>query len=211
MQRMADAATPLVFFDPQYRGVLDALKFGNEGSRQVGRAALSPMNTEVIRDFLLEIERVLAPRGHLMLWLDKFTLCSELPLWLAGSGLQRVDLITWYKVNPATLKPRFGMGKRTRRVCEYLLILQKPPKRVKDVWTLHNIPDVWPEAVPTGGHAHTKPLMLQQRLIECVTRPDDLVVDPAAGGYSVERACRAVGRNSAGSDLKEWVTTSDSM
>jgi hypothetical protein len=28
---------PLVFFDPQYRGVLDMLKYGNEGARQKGR------------------------------------------------------------------------------------------------------------------------------------------------------------------------------
>ena len=29
--------TPLVFFDPQYRGVLDKLKYGNEGADRKGR------------------------------------------------------------------------------------------------------------------------------------------------------------------------------
>jgi site-specific DNA-methyltransferase (adenine-specific) len=28
---LSDCCTPLVFFDPQYRGVLDKLKYGNEG------------------------------------------------------------------------------------------------------------------------------------------------------------------------------------
>ena len=30
--------TPLVIMDPQYRGILDKLNYGNEGERQKGRA-----------------------------------------------------------------------------------------------------------------------------------------------------------------------------
>jgi hypothetical protein len=40
LQSLADACTPLVFFDPQHRAVLDKLAFGNEGARQRGRAQL---------------------------------------------------------------------------------------------------------------------------------------------------------------------------
>jgi site-specific DNA-methyltransferase (adenine-specific) len=64
-------------FDPQYRGVLDKQKYGNEGSRQKGRAALSQMNESDIRTFILEIDRALMPSGHLLLWIDKFHLCME--------------------------------------------------------------------------------------------------------------------------------------
>ena len=37
LRGLTSGCTPLVFFDPQYRGVLDKLKFGNEGARQKGR------------------------------------------------------------------------------------------------------------------------------------------------------------------------------
>ena len=37
LRLLPDRCTPLVFFDPQYRGVLDKLKYGNEGARQRGR------------------------------------------------------------------------------------------------------------------------------------------------------------------------------
>ncbi len=42
----------LCFFDPQYRGVLDKMKYGNEGERQRGRANLMQMSEENIIHFL---------------------------------------------------------------------------------------------------------------------------------------------------------------
>ena len=35
---LAPGQARVVFFDPQYRGVLDRLAYGNEGARQQGRA-----------------------------------------------------------------------------------------------------------------------------------------------------------------------------
>jgi hypothetical protein len=40
LQSLPDSATPLVFFDPQHRDVLDKLQYGNEGARQKGREAV---------------------------------------------------------------------------------------------------------------------------------------------------------------------------
>ena len=42
LRSLPDGCTPLVFFDPQYRGVLDKLAYGNEGARQRERAKLAP-------------------------------------------------------------------------------------------------------------------------------------------------------------------------
>ena len=50
--------------------------------------------------------------------MDKFHLCEGIKNWIAGTNLHIVDLITWNKET-------FGMGYRTRRTAEYLLILQK--------------------------------------------------------------------------------------
>ena len=61
---LPDALTPLVIFDPEYRGVMDYQGYGNEGERQKARAALAQMPETMIRSFIVEIARVLAPKGH---------------------------------------------------------------------------------------------------------------------------------------------------
>ena len=96
------------------------------------------------------------------------------------------------------------MGYRTRRFGEHLVILQKKPLRAKGVWRLHDIPDVWSEKIENGNrsHTHAKPIELQKKLIEAVTNVGDIVVDPAAGGYSVLTAALAVDRHFLGCDLK---------
>lgn len=58
---------PAVFFDPQYRGVLDKLSYGNEGKRQIKRAKLEQMNDETIISFIKKIDNVLMETGHLFL------------------------------------------------------------------------------------------------------------------------------------------------
>lgn len=188
---------PLVFFDPQYRGILDKQKYGNEGeTRGKKRSELPQMTEDVIAEFIKEIERILIPKGHLMLWVDKYILCDGFSYFFAGTKFETVDLITWNK-------DRMGMGYRTRRFSEHLIIFQKPPKRAKGVWRIHDIPDVWTEKIMNGerNHTHAKPINLQKRLIEAVTNKGDIVVDPAAGGYSVMKSALAVGRHFLGCDI----------
>lgn len=186
---------PLVVFDPQYRGVMDRMNYGNEGERQKDRARMVQMSEQAITEFIGEIDRVLRPRGHLFLWVDKFHLAEGSVLeWSARTALEVVDMVTWDK-------GRFGMGYRTRRQSEHLVVLQRAPKRAKGIWTVHDIPDVWQEKAARGGHK--KPIGLQARLIEAVTEPEDLVVDPAAGSYSVLDACRKTGRRFLGCDIEE--------
>jgi site-specific DNA-methyltransferase (adenine-specific) len=193
---LPNEAVALAFLDPQYRGVLDRQAFGNEGSRQKGRAGLPQMDEETILLFLDGLSRVLAPRGHLMLWVDKFQLLTSAARWFETNELQVVDMITWNK-------GRMGMGYRSRRCSEYLVIGQKPPIRVKGVWTRHNIPDVWYEKLPRTktSHAHEKPIGLQEALIEATTPRGGLVIDPAAGSFSVMKAALGTGRHFLGCDL----------
>jgi site-specific DNA-methyltransferase (adenine-specific) len=43
---------------------------------------------------------------------------------------------------------------------------------------------------------------LQVRLIEALTNPGDVVLDPAAGSYSVLKACERAGRRFLGCDVR---------
>ncbi len=195
MSHLPDDSIAAAFFDPQYRGVLDKLNYGNEGVlRGKQRSALPQMSSDTIAEFIRNIHRVLGPSGHLFLWIDKFHLCSGINDWTQDTTLEIVDLITWNK-------SRIGMGYRTRRTAEYLIVLQKAPKRAKGIWTSHNIPDVWEEKAPSLKGVHPKPVELQRALIEATTAPDDPVLDPAAGSFSVLKACQLAGRTFVGCDV----------
>lgn len=199
LKSLEDNSINAVFFDPQYRGVLDKMNYGNEGKRQIERSKLPQMSEKKITSFIKEINRSLKPSSHLFLWVDKFHLCEGISLWLKKTDLAIVDMVVWNK-------SRIGMGYRTRRSSEYLLILQKIPIKSKGIWLIKNIPDVWTEKIESKNkkHPHQKPLGLQKILIEAVTNLNDLVVDPAAGGYSVLEACLLSQRNFLGCDIGEF-------
>ena len=159
LARLPPASIPLCIFDPQYRGVLDKLRYGNEGaSRGRQRSRLPQMTGETITEFINGISAALIPSGHLFLWIDKFHLCTDFKPWLVGSPLEVADLVTWNK-------DRMGMGYRTRRAGEYLLIIQKPPIQAGEGWQQANIPDFVTEKVDRVAHAHPKPVNLQASLI----------------------------------------------
>lgn len=197
LARLPAASGKVAFFDPQYRGILDKMAYGNEGKRRGReRSSLPQMTEELIASFITGIERYLAASGYLFLWVDKFHIMEGVRPWISSlSTLEIVDMITWDKA-------RIGMGYRSRRKCEYLVVIQKQPRRAKGTWSLHNIPDVWQEKLPTPlKHPHQKPPGLQRQLILATTEAGDLVVDPAAGSFSVLESCLATGRNFIGCDL----------
>jgi site-specific DNA-methyltransferase (adenine-specific) len=198
LRSLKDECAALAIFDPQYRAVLDKLKFGNEGSsKQKARAALPQMSDYDISLFVEQIQRVLKPSGHLLMWFDKFAIGSghHLRYFKFANWMQIVDLICWSTF-------RFGMGRRSRSACEYLVIAQKAPIRAKGCWTDNSIRDVWNETSDRSLHPHAKPAALISRLIAATTKRGDLVVDPCAGSYVVLDVCLAIGREFVGCDIK---------
>lgn len=151
------------------------------------------MSEDIIIRFIRELSRVLKPSGHLFLWVDKFHLCQGVLPWLENTDLNLVDMIVWDK-------GRIGMGYRTRRKSEYLIVLQKSPVKAKSCWTDHAIPDVWEEKV-VKTHPHSKPIELQMRLITATTKAGDIILDPASGGFSVFEACKLCERDFIGCDI----------
>jgi len=192
---LPEGAIPVAFLDPQYRGVLEMLSYGNEGqNRGKRRSALQQMGEDVIGEFVRGIDRALIPSGHLFLWVDKFHLCQGVQPWLDGTRLDLVDLITWDKGT-------FGMGYRTRRRAEYCIVLQKKPRKAKGVWKVRTIADVIKERASQRAHPHAKPVKLQGELLAAVSHEGDFVIDPAAGSFSVLKAAKAKRRTFLGCDL----------
>ena len=197
-EKYAEGGTfPAAFFDPQYRGGLDRLAYGNEGkNRGQARAALPQMDDDTIAEFIRMINAVLWPSGHLFLWLDKFHLCEGIKPWLDRTELSMVDLVVWDK-------DRMGMGYRTRSQAEFLMVLQKKPLRAKGVWMARAIANVWRAKADRTGHPHAKPVGLQRELIKAVVPHRCTVIDPAAGSFSVMEAAQACERDFLGCDIAE--------
>jgi site-specific DNA-methyltransferase (adenine-specific) len=193
LQSLADGSAAVAFFDPQYRDGLDRLKYGNEGSRQAARFALPAMRGDYIAQCERQIARALRPSGYMLLWADTYRLCTGAHLHLKEI-LPCVGLIAWDS-------QRMGMGYRVRERGDYLLILQKPPLKAKATWTDHGIPSRWAEKVRKAVHPHIKPIGLITRLVAAVTKPGDLVVDPAAGSFTVMLAAHALERKFVGCDI----------
>ncbi len=200
LKQIPDSKISACFFDPQYREVMEKLKYGNEGARQKKRALLPQMSTSVIISFLEEISRVLKPSSYLFIWADKFIIAEGVhSTWFIDrpieDELKLVDLITWDK-------GRMGMGYRSRRTNEFLLVYQKAPKTTKN-WKDKGIRDTFSEKIenPRTGHAHRKPLLLTERLINCVTNENDYVLDPCSGSFSTLTCCEKINRNFIGCDI----------
>lgn len=196
LQKINSNVIKVCFFDPQYRGLLNKMKYGNAGvGRSKKQLSLPQMEEKIIRKFIRQISRVLKPSGHLFLWIDKFHLCDGIKTWITKiDNLQIVDLIVWNK-------DRMGMGYRTRRTSEFLVVIQKKPIMARKVWKNHSIRDVETEKIINKTHTHQKPYKLQQKLIEAVTEINDFVLDPAAGSFTILDICNNINRNFIGSDL----------
>lgn len=196
LRSIKSGTVALVVFDPQYRGILDKMRYGNEGERQSARSALPQMDDYTICCFMGEIERVLKPGAHVLLWTDKFAIATgrHRRHIAGGKRLSIVDLVHWNKM-------QIGMGKRTRCLSEYLVVAQKPPLRASGYWDDRRIPDSWVEQPDRRAHAHCKPRGLIERLTSTLTKPGELVADPCAGSYVVLDVCKSTGRQFIGGDL----------
>jgi site-specific DNA-methyltransferase (adenine-specific) len=195
LRSLSDGEIAMAFLDPQHRSVLNKLAYGNEGSRQKERVRLPQMSDDYIDRCCREIARALAPSSYLMLWTDVFRLCEAYHCQLKDV-LDCVDLISWDDERIPG-----GNGCRSRRCGGYLIVLQKPPRRARATWRDRGIRDHWSEKVDRRIHPHIKPIELITRLIGAVTRVGDLVLDPAAGSFTVMHATQALGRNFVGCDL----------
>ncbi len=195
LKMIDDNTIKISFLDPQYRTILDKMKYGNEGKiKEKKRCALPQMELRDIINLIKEMNRVLINNGYLFLWVDKFILCNGIKTWLKTTDFKIVDLVIWNKM-------KMGMGYRTRNQAEFLLIIQKKPFKAKITWKIHNIRNVWNEKIIERKHIHEKPYNLQKELILATTEPKDLVLDVCAGSFVILDICKEINRNFLGCDI----------
>jgi len=190
----------LVFWDAQYRQLLDQERYGNEGvSRGRRRKTFPAMSQEYITECDREIARGLVPSGYCARWVDEFQLLSSL---FKIGGLEHVGVVHWDGGRP-------GMGGRIRSVGGSLVFLQKPPIGVRAKilpvkWATNPmIRAVHYETIrfPRSAHPHRKPIGLIAEIIQAVTNPGDTVIDPAAGSFVVMDAALGTHRHFLGTDI----------
>ena len=188
-------AIPVAFLDPQYRGVLEKLSYGNEGKdRGKRRCALEQMTDAVIGRFVRGINRALIPVG------PPVPVGRQVPPVPRRAPVVRRNQPR-YRRSSNVGQRHIRHGYRTRRRAEYCVVLQKQPRKAKGVWKIHNITDVIQEQASQREHPHTKPVDLQGELMAAVSHEGDFVIDPAAGSFSVLQAARNRRRTFLGCDL----------
>jgi site-specific DNA-methyltransferase (adenine-specific) len=200
LRAVSTEITKLVFWDPQFRQLLEEQRYGNEGiNRGKRRKQLPAMSPEFIASCDAEIGRILMSSGYCCRWVDEFQLLNGL---FKIAGLEHVGVIHWNNGRP-------GMGKRIRPTGGSVVILQKPPTgaRAKGLavrWkTLPMIRGVHYEKIrfPRAAHPHQKPIGLIAEIVLAVTEPGDIIIDPAAGSFVVRAAALGCGRRFLGTDI----------
>ena len=187
LRSLPDHSVAAAFFDPQYAPSSDKV-MPRRGMKRAPMPLIEKMPTIELREIIYEVGRVLIQSGYLFLWTDKrHLLTGKVQQWTWGTHLCEVDLITW-------AKPSMGLGSKTRHCTEFVLVTQKEPFSIPGrSWTVKDLRDFWQEPKPLQAHPHNKPVGLQARLIEAVTQPGEVIIDPCGGSFSVLDSVRQAG------------------
>lgn len=187
---LAAASVDAVVTDPPY--MIGASSTGDP--RQKSGSWMDLMNaSHWYRSWMGECWRVLRPTGYLLI----FANWRSLPMLLkacADSHIPATSLAVWNKdwIGPAS-------PNQLRPVYELILFSAKPEARIDN----RSQPDIfthkWMAAhAGQSGHPAQKPVPLLRQLIELVTVPGDLVLDPFAGSATTGVAALQSGRRFLG-------------
>lgn len=145
----------------------------------------------MLRELAVEAERLLKPGGSLLVFTDWRMLPHVAPA-MESSGLIFRNLVVWDKGSP-------GLGDGFKPTHELVLHFAKGKPNFYTK-TGSNVQRVARVPGQSKIHPTEKPAALLARLLEVVTKPGDLVVDPFAGSASCGLAATALGRHFIGVD-----------
>lgn len=182
------------------------------------------------KSWLAQAQRVLKPSGTLWVSGTQHVIFS-IGFALQELGYHFLNTVTWFKPNAApnlacrtfthstelVIWAAPSRGKRLLHTFNYQeMKAQNGGKQMRDVWQLdYDVPEpggeqvIW--TIPTpgkrekahGAHPTQKPLALLERIIECSTKPDEVVLDPFSGSGTTGAAAVALGRRYLGFEREE--------
>lgn len=145
--------------------------------------------------------RALRPGGALAAFTDNKRVGD---LWAAGEaeGLRGRQCFYWVKANPPP-NPRQNFASAVE---SGVLFVKPGPDRVWNGggWCRNFVESPTAHAEQDGytrHHPTQKPIAVMRWLVEIITNPGDLVVDPFAGSGTTGVACLLTGRNFAGCEI----------
>lgn len=195
MADLPDASIDLIVTDPPYRVVSGGKKaaegFGWRSSvLSANDGRIFTHNDLKPRDYMSEFFRVLKPRSHCYVMINRLNMEALLAAGReAGFGLH--NILLWRK-NTANANRWYMIE------CEWVVLFYKPPAKTiancgsKQIYEARN---------PTGKdkrHPTEKPVEVMRHYIENSSKPGDIVLDPFAGSGSTAVAAQESGRR--------WIT-----
>ncbi len=165
-------------------------------ARDLGFDAMTP---ELQRNVAIEVARVTKR------WVVVFCDPERISTWrfdLAGAGLECVRVGVWIKPNGS---PQFT-GDRPGTGYECLVIAHRPGAKH---WNGGGHHAIWTHPIDTGNYGRErinkteKPLSLMLELVRLFSDPNELVIDPFAGGGTTGVAARRLGRRFLGAEVDE--------
>lgn len=146
----------------------------------------------LMRAVLLEARERMEAGGSALVFID-WRNWGNLVGAVESTGLRVNNMVVWDKTT-------IGMGNGFRNQHELVLYASKGTPRVVS----HAVPNViQSRRAPNDDHQSPKPIDLMSRLLEVVSAPGDLVIDPFMGSGSTLVAARNLGRRAIGIEIEE--------
>jgi len=146
----------------------------------------------LMRETCYAVRPMLADGGSVLLFID-WRQWPTLVGAVETTNLRVNGMVVWDKVS-------YGLGNGFRAQHELVLFASKGTPRVVD----HGVPNVLAfKREANDDHPSPKPVPLMSRLLEVVSAPGDLVLDPFMGAGATLRAAKDGGRRAIGIEVEE--------
>ena len=188
----------LILMDPPYssgtrreaaKGLRKSMVRGREDDAWFGSDCLTTNGFWwLMRALSVQCRRVLSPGAHLISFID-WRQYPALVGAIESADLRHVGLLVWDKTY-------FGMGTYFRNQHELMVHFSRGKTRPSYRHDVGNVIACRP--VRQGKHPTEKPVELLLPIIETLTKPGDLVIDPFAGSGSAGVAAAQLGRRFMG-------------
>lgn len=203
MQQLEPGTVDLVLTDPPYT-ISRKTGFSNVGANGVQRFAVSMDfgkwdHAQIDLGKLAEgMHRILRKGGTAIVFYDVWKI-SHLATALTDAGFKMLRIIEWLKTNPVPLNSKSTYLSNCREIAVVGVKGGKPTFNSQYSCGIYKYPI--PRHNGNRVHPTQKPMDLFLEIIDCHSRPGDMVVDPFLGSGTTAVAALQKGRQFAGCDV----------